>query len=76
MKRVLWTVCAAGLLLGQWGCVAVSSKNNRFGNDSDVVAVNGRVYVVNKSSGDVREIDIGHAKKFEPKPAEPDSSAD
>lgn len=56
---------AAGLsLLSLAGCVAVSAKGNRFGTGRAVVAVDGRVYVVDTSNGHVCEVDVERAARF------------
>jgi len=65
MRRLIISFAATALLLASTGCIAVSSKNNRFASDSDVVAVDGRVYVVNKRTGSVRAVDLCTARPLE-----------
>ena len=65
MRKVIVSLVAAGLLLTATGCIAVSSKTRRFASDSEVVAVNGRVYVVNKRTGQVRQVDLDRARPLE-----------
>ena len=57
MRRLLISLAAVAMFVTATGCIAVSSKNNRFASDADVIAVDGRVYVVNKCTGAVRTVD-------------------
>lgn len=66
MLRNLSGVLLAGMLIASTGCLAISAKNNRFGSDREVVAVNGRVYLIDVKSGAVRELDLAAARPFEP----------
>lgn len=75
MTRIcLVALLAAFVGLGS-GCVAVSAKNNRFSDESDVVAVRDRVFVINKRTGRAWEVDIDRASKSPP-PAAADESQD
>ena len=52
------------LLLGSTGCIAATVKNNRFGTDREVVAVDGQVYIVDKANGNVMKVDVATAGPF------------
>lgn len=56
MRHMLLMVATAGLLLTVAGCIGVSARSTRLSCDRAVVAVDGRVFIVNKSTGKVCEI--------------------
>ncbi len=65
-----WLTCAALLLVASIsGCMAVSATDNSKGvrTDSEVVVVNGEVFLVNKRTCEARKIDLTCAK---PSPTE------
>ncbi len=66
MSRTLLGVLLGGMLIASTGCLAVTAKNNRLGSDREVVAVNGRSYLIDTQSGAVRELDLAAARPFEP----------
>ena len=66
MRRLLISLAAVAMFVTATGCIAVSSKNNRFASDADVIAVDGRVYVVNKCTGAVRTVDLNAARPIVP----------
>lgn len=48
------------------GCVAVSSKNNRFAQPRTAVVLNNRVYLVDTRDGTLYELDPAKARPFVP----------
>jgi len=68
MKRGYLSMAMGLILVGTVGCVAATVKNNRFGTDREVVAVNGQVYVVDKADGAVMKLDLAQAGPFVPIP--------
>jgi multidrug resistance efflux pump len=66
MRKILGLTLSLVVLLAGTGCVAVSAKSNRFGSDLDAVVVNDRIYVVNKITGCVKEINVDKAQPFVP----------
>ena len=66
MRRIMLGAIAGAMLIGSGGCVALSAKNNRFGSDGEVVAVDGHVYLIDTRSGAAREIDLSAATPFVP----------
>ncbi len=61
---------AATALLLVWpllgtGCIAVLAGSTKVGITKEVVAVDGRVYVIDKQSGSAREIDLAVARPFD-----------
>ena len=76
MKRIVLHLLAVAMLFAASGCVAATVKNNRFGADREVVAVGDRVYIVNKTSGQVREVDMASAKPFVPETDDDDNAGD
>lgn len=61
MRRMISGMLAAAMVALASGCIAVSSHRNRFDLGSEVVAVNDRVYIVNKRTGRVCEVDLSRA---------------
>jgi len=63
MKKVflLGMLCACGIIAT--GCVAVSSKNNRFASRLDAVTVGNEIYVVNTRTGEYATIDPNDPNK-------------
>lgn len=59
MRKLI--AAAALLLLAGAGCVAVSEKGNHYSSDRELVVVKDRVYLVDKSSGCVSEVDLVNA---------------
>lgn len=74
MRRFL--VAALGLcsVTAGSGCVAVASKTTNLNTSREVAVVGGKVYVIDKVRGTVREVDLGGAQPFKA-PVE-DSDAD
>ena len=66
MKHVLFSLAMIGVMMAAGGCIAPTTiKTNRFIlTDREVVAVNDQVYVVDKSTGEVMELDISSAQPF------------
>ena len=57
MKRLSCAVLAVTLGIAGTGCIAVSA--NRFASDLDAVVSNGHIYVVNKRTGKIAQVDAG-----------------
>ncbi|NOS99798.1 MAG: hypothetical protein HOP29_04135 [Phycisphaerales bacterium] len=60
-----------GVVAGAWcaaasGCIGVWATENRFGANSDVVAVDGQVYIVDKSTGRIGLVDVSQAEPWKP----------
>ncbi|MCK6483660.1 MAG: hypothetical protein HUU22_14570 [Phycisphaerae bacterium] len=66
MKRLFLAALVTTFVGLGSGCVAVSAKNNRFSDESDVVAVRDRVFVINKRTGHAWEVDVDRASKTPP----------
>lgn len=66
MTKRLMTILATTFLTTNIGCYSVSANNTRFGLSSAVVAVNGRVYIVDTRRGTAREVDLTQAKVTDP----------
>lgn len=64
MKRLVVVVLIGLCGLIEFGCIAVA-KNNRISTGREVVAVDGRVYVIDKQCGTAREVDLSKATSFE-----------
>ncbi len=65
MKRLVLTgLVVVWTMIGS-GCIAVASRSTRIGTARELVAVEGRVYMVDKRSGAVREIDLSTARPFD-----------
>jgi hypothetical protein len=47
-------ISGCAILFGT-GCIAVSSKNNRFANARQAVVMNDRIYIVNTETGEICE---------------------
>jgi len=69
MKRVLVSLGLVALAITCNGCIAAMTiKENSFGiADREVVAVNDQVYVVDKATGVVMELDLSMAGPFVPR---------
>jgi hypothetical protein len=62
---VLSLLAAGGLAVGS-GCIGVAADTTQIGDTSntEVVPFEGHLYVVNKKTGEVREVDLSRVKKF------------
>ena len=68
MRRLMLGVIGLAMAVATTGCVAVSAKDNNVQvpeGETQVVAVQGDVYVVNKKTGRVRKIDLSTATAYE-----------
>ncbi len=72
MRKTILRTAAVALIGLCTGCLAVSAtETNRIEpNKSEVVSVNGHVYIVDKGTGHVREVDLASAKPYKPQPGE------
>ncbi len=65
MRRVVLAILMVAALAMSGGCIGVSATEHKeiaSGGDCDVVAVGDHVYVVNKATGRVREVDLSAAE--------------
>lgn len=68
MRRLMLGVIGLAML-ATTGCLAVSAKENQISvpaGDTEVVAVDDHVYMVNKETGEIRELDLSQAKPYQP----------
>lgn len=75
MRRMILSVLAAAVMGAAGGCLAVSATEHKEvvqGVSSEVVEVDGHVYVVNKSTGEVREVDMSSPKPMASSASEAD----
>ncbi len=63
MRRLMLSAMIGLSLLAGTGCIAVA-KNNRIRTGREVVAVDGRVYVIDTQRGSAREVDLSRAEPF------------
>lgn len=64
MRRAVGLVVACAWCVAVSGCMAVSATETRFGSDADVVAVDGRVYIINKTTGRVCLVDVSRSEPW------------
>ena len=73
MRRLILGVIGLAMAAVTTGCLGISAQDNRKwgpSTDSQVVTVQGQVYVVNKKTGAVRKVDLSAAETYkEPAPA-------
>ena len=74
MRRLMLGVIGLAMAAATTGCLGISAQDNRKwgkATDSQVVTVQGEVYVVNKKTGEARKVDLSAAKAYEkPTPAD------
>ena len=68
MRRTIITMTAVACLGLVTGCIIFPSTARVGVKEHEVVSVNGRVYVIHKQSGKVREVDLSSAESFESPP--------
>jgi len=74
MRRLMLCVIGLAMAAATTGCLGISAQDNRKwgeAGNSQVVTVQGEVYVVNKRTGQARKVDLAAAKPYEkPVPAD------
>ena len=65
MKRALTAGVLGLLLVVQSGCIAISAKEVKAGTRMEAVAVNGRIYVVDKQTRKAREVKVVNDEQCE-----------
>ena len=65
MRRIAINVLAGLMLWTATGCVAVASRNTRYSDRYQAIAVNDRVYLINTNSGAVHEVDLSATTPIE-----------
>ena len=76
MRRMMVSLMAAAMLFLASGCISVSAKKTWVGTDSEVIALDGRAYIVNKATGKVSYIDLETAVPFEAEVSEEPTESD
>lgn len=76
MKRWMLSMIGLVVLAGISGCIAVWDIKDLPAANSEIVTVNDRIYVINKKTCEVNEIDLTTAKPFAPKQPKKSAKAD
>jgi len=68
MRRILLNALLVLVMVMTSGCLAVSATEHTelSSGDCDVVAVDERVYIVNKSTGKAWEVDLSRSERITP----------
>ena len=74
MRRLMLCVIGLAMAAATTGCLGITAQDNRKwgkAGNSEVVTVQGEVYVINKMTGQARKVDLSAAKPYEtPAPAD------
>lgn len=75
MRRAILTLLVSVCAVVSAGCLAMST-NTRMGSQYDAVVVDDRVLIVNKCTGQVREVDLSCVEPLEPTTAPAQAAAE
>ena len=67
MRRVILGVLGLAMMATAGGCIGIAATDNsqEIRGGSEVVTVEGRVYVINKQTGEARLVDLASAKPYQ-----------